>query len=165
MKEYNWLQFTRRVPLNADRNTIFRAWATTQGLESWFLKKAVFKGHGKIRVQDELICPGDEYEWNWHGYPDTAKECHRILEVNSPKGLQFRFSGNSIVNVQIKEEEGGWLCELAQSMEHTIEQQRTQFYIECALGWTFYLANLKSVLEGGLDLRNRNVGLVQVINA
>lgn len=30
---------------------------------------------------------------------------------------------------------------------------------------TFYLANLKSVLEGGLDLRNKNVNIPNVISA
>jgi hypothetical protein len=32
-------------------------------------------------------------------------------------------------------------------------------------GWTFYLANLKSVLEGGLDLRNKNARLQRLVNA
>jgi hypothetical protein len=31
--------------------------------------------------------------------------------------------------------------------------------VQCQLGWTFYLANLKSVIEGGVDLRNKNVDL------
>ena len=47
--------------------------------------------------------------------------------------------------------------------EHETEQQH--FYIECGKGWTFYMTNLKSILEGGLDLRNKNINLKQVINA
>jgi hypothetical protein len=32
-------------------------------------------------------------------------------------------------------------------------------YVQCQLGWTFYLANLKAVMEGGKDLRNKRVEL------
>ena len=35
----------------------------------------------------------------------------------------------------------------------------------CLEGWTFYLTNLKSVIEGGLDLRNKNLDIKGVINA
>jgi hypothetical protein len=48
-------------------------------------------------------------------------------------------------------------------MENPGEQQ--YFFIECGLGWTFYLANLKSILEGGLDLRNKNPEIQKMINA
>jgi hypothetical protein len=32
-------------------------------------------------------------------------------------------------------------------------------------GWIFYMINLKSVLEGGLDMRNRKVELKNVLTA
>jgi hypothetical protein len=32
-------------------------------------------------------------------------------------------------------------------------------------GWVFYLANLKSFPEGGIDLRNKNEKLKSVINS
>ena len=38
-------------------------------------------------------------------------------------------------------------------------------YVDCSYGWTFFLANLKSVLEGGIDLRNRNVDIKNVVNS
>lgn len=31
-------------------------------------------------------------------------------------------------------------------------------------GWTFYLTNLKSILEGGFNLRNKNNKLGDVVN-
>ena len=45
-----------------------------------------------------------------------------------------------------------------------VSEQR-YFYIECGKGWTFYLANLKAVLQGGVDLRNKNVLIQKVVNA
>jgi hypothetical protein len=38
-------------------------------------------------------------------------------------------------------------------------------FLDDLTGWIFYLINLKSVLEGGLDLRNRKVELRNVITA
>jgi hypothetical protein len=35
----------------------------------------------------------------------------------------------------------------------------------CLGGWTFYLANLKSYLEGGVDLRNKNLALNNMVNS
>jgi len=37
--------------------------------------------------------------------------------------------------------------------------------VGCVEGWTFYLANLKSYLQGGIDLRNKNVNIQGVINS
>jgi len=30
-------------------------------------------------------------------------------------------------------------------------------FVQCQVGWTFYMANLKSVIEGGIDLRNKKL--------
>ena len=38
-------------------------------------------------------------------------------------------------------------------------------YVDCSYGWAFYLGNLKSVLEGGIDLRNKNVDIKNVVNS
>lgn len=48
-------------------------------------------------------------------------------------------------------------------MENREEQQ--YFFIECRKGWTFYMTNLKSILENGPDLRNKNIHIREVINA
>jgi len=51
-------------------------------------------------------------------------------------------------------DEGGSTVELEQRMEPTADRSLLeQAYIGCREGWAFYLANLKSVAEGGRDLR------------
>jgi hypothetical protein len=45
------------------------------------------------------------------------------------------------------------------------ESGQRYFFIECGKGWTFYMTNLKSILEGGIDLRNKNERKQNVINA
>src|SRR5579871_1552220 len=42
MSEYNWDQFTKRITIKASAQDVYKAWATQSGLESWFLRKAVF---------------------------------------------------------------------------------------------------------------------------
>ena len=39
------------------------------------------------------------------------------------------------------------------------------WHLGCKTGWTFYLATMKSLYEGGIDLRNRNERLQQVNNS
>ncbi len=45
------------------------------------------------------------------------------------------------------------------------ENPETFLYIQCQTGWTFYMTNLKSVYEHGIDLRNKNQDLKNVITA
>ncbi|HEV7781680.1 MAG TPA: hypothetical protein VGO58_10475 [Chitinophagaceae bacterium] len=75
------------------------------------------------------------------------------------------FSGGCIVTVSVRQEEGETICELVQQMPMEDEQEQQHFFIECGKGWGFYMANLKSVLEGGLYLRNKNLALKEMINA
>src|SRR5580704_827653 len=157
MSEYNWNQFCKRIPIRASAQDIYSAWTTSAGLESWFLRKAVFTDLNKRqRSADEPVRPGDSYEWTWFGYPDSVHEQHTILDTNGNDHLEFRFSGGCIVSVRIKKENQEIICELVQDMSPADESKRQSYYIECATGWTFYLTNLKSILEGGIDLRNTN---------
>jgi hypothetical protein len=108
---------------------------------------------------------GDSYKWRWFGYSDVVTEEEKILAANGWDQLQFGFSGGCIVTVSIKQEEGETICELQQDMPMEDESEQQHFYIECGKGWTFYMSNLKSILEGGIDLRNKNADLEKVINA
>jgi Uncharacterized conserved protein len=163
---YNWKEFTRRVPVKAPAKAIYEAWTTQQGLESWFLRLAQFtKADGSQRPKNSPVEAGDHYQWLWHGYDDSVVEKKEILSVNGWDKLSFRFSGDCEVTVTIKQEVGENICELVQRMPMEDEVEQQYFFIECGKGWTFYLANLKSILEGGPDLRNRNVNLQQMINA
>lgn len=163
---YNWRNFTKRIPVNASIETVYRAWTSQQALEQWFLRLAEFtKPDGKKRSADEQVEAGDSYKWLWFGYDDQAVELRQVIEANGRDKLQFIFSGGCIVTVLIKEEQGETICELSQHMPMEDEKRQCSFFIECGLGWTFYLANLKSVLEGGLDLRNKNIQLKEVISS
>jgi Activator of Hsp90 ATPase homolog 1-like protein len=163
---YSWNQFTRRISVKAAAKSIYDAWATQQGLESWFLRQALFiKQDGNVRTRQTAAEKGDRYQWLWYGYDDTVKEEREILEANGWDRIQFQFSGGCIVTVSIRQEAGETICELVQDMPMDDLKEQQYFFIECGKGWDFYLTNLKSVLEGGLDLRNKNPGLKDMVNA
>jgi uncharacterized protein YndB with AHSA1/START domain len=163
---YNWKQFTKRISIKASAKSVYNAWTTQLGLESWFLRLAQFtKMDGTSRPKNSSIEAGDKYKWLWFGYDDNVEEKKEILAANGWDKLKFIFSGDCVVTISIIQEEGETICVLIQDMPMEDEKEQQHFFIECGKGWTFYMANLKSVLEGGLDLRNKNQNLKNVINA
>lgn len=155
-----------RINIESTTQKIYDAWTTQAGLESWFLRQAEFtRPDGIVRQRNEYFQKGDTYEWRWHGYPDDVYERREVLVANGRDYLSFRFSGDCIVSIRVFEETGETICELTQENIQPDEQSRIHYYHGCSLGWTFYLANLKSLLEGGIDLRNKNMNLPNVVNA
>ena len=118
-----------------------------------------------MRSKNSHVEASDKYRWFWFGYDDSAKEEREILLANGWDKLQFSFSGGCIVTVTIKQEDNEIICELVQQMTMEDVSEQQYFFIECDKGWTFYMTNLKSILEKGIDLRNKNISIQQVINA
>jgi len=164
MGEYDWSRFVDRVSIDADAQVIYDSWATRRGLERWFLSKAEFYSGEGSRNPCDRVQKGDTYSWNWHGYADY-EGTGEILQTNEKDFLEFTFTGGCRVSVSVKRESGETICELTQTMPQEADEDKQYYYIECGKGWTFYLANLKSILEGGVDLRNKNNELQEMINA
>ena len=158
MAENNWTKFTITADFNVDARTIYNAWATPAGLESWFLRKAEFYTiTGRLRSPEEYILKEDTYEWYWHGFDDQAIQKGVVLEVNSIDFLKFTFTDDTIVSISIRTSNGLTLLELTQ--ENILEEPdpSRNLFVQCQTGWLFYLANLKSIVEGGIDLRNKRL--------
>ena len=166
MASYDWARFCKRVGIKAEINEIYNAWSRPVGLQQWFLRSAEFTDyHNFLRKSEERIQKGDNYKWMWYGYNDDIVERGTILEANGKNMLKFTFSAHSIVTVMIKTEQNESVVELWQENIPTDEFSKAEYHIGCIQGWTFYLTNLKSFLEGGIDLRNKNVGLQNLVNA
>ena len=162
----DWTKFTKKIPVTSDIPTTYNAWNTQEELEKWFLRRAQFITPGKgFRGRNEPIQKGDKYEWYWHGYPDTVFEKNQILEANGKDFLQFGFSGDCIVSVTLSTYEGETIVELTQENIPEDNNPASNLLVGCGEGWTFYLANLKSYLQGGIDLRNKNVKIQGVISS
>jgi hypothetical protein len=161
-----WTKFTKRIPIKAEVSQVYKAWSSQNELEKWCLRKAEFtKPDGSLRNRDEEIQKGDSYGWWWHGYPDSVFEKKQILEANGRDFLQFGFTLDCIVSVKLDTIKGETIVELTQDNIPPDDNPATNLHIGCGEGWTFYLANVKSYLEGGIDLRNKNEKIQGVINS
>jgi len=161
MGNLDWSKFTRKINISADQKVIFDSWTKQCNIEKWFLKDAIFFTNGKQKDKAEYIAVGDTYQWTWHASDHLAEG--EVLEVVASKNLKFTFLG-CVVEVEIIEEGGEQVLKLEQSEIALDEESRMNYYVECTRGWTFYMANLKSILEGGIDLRNKSDLLAGVIN-
>lgn len=166
MADHDWSRFFLRIPIKADKDNIFQSFTTQEGLESWFLRKAAFTSQeGKSKKPTERIAPGDRYEWLWHGWPDETVEKGEVIEMNGKDRFCFTFGKAGRVTIALKNERGQNMVELLQDQIPTTEEGQVYYHLGCTKGWMFYLTNLKSILEGGIDLRNRDVELKNVITS
>ncbi|OJW84016.1 MAG: hypothetical protein BGO69_09840 [Bacteroidetes bacterium 46-16] len=163
---HDWSRFTQKININAPVQVIYAAWTTREKLEQWFLRKAEFHTtDGKLRDANSHIHAGDTYEWLWHGHPDTTFEKGSVLETNGIDKIKFSFTAGALVTVQIGEVNGENIVMLTQEQIPEDEHGMVYYNLGCQTGWCFYLANLKSILEGGIDLRNKNMQLAGMINS
>jgi uncharacterized protein YndB with AHSA1/START domain len=158
MTDNKWTSFKVAGDYNTDIRSLYEAWATPGGFEKWFLRKANFYTIPmRTREPDEFIMKEDTYEWYWHGYDDETVETGQILEANGTDFLKFTFAGGSIVSVGITSRNGVSIVELTQENIPLEDDPSKNLFVQCQVGWTFYMANLKSVIEGGVDLRNKRM--------
>ena len=166
MSEYDWSRFVTRVPINASMQELYDAWATRKGIEHWFLRMSEYKTpDGMLRKDDETVREGDTYVWRWHGWADDVEERGKILTCNGTDHFQFSFGEAGNCDVRIKEEAGQMILELEQTDIPTDEHGKQYWHVGCKTGWTFHLTNMKSIFEGGKDLRNKDESVKNVINA
>ena len=160
----DWSTFTRRITVNSSKKAIYDAWAIPSQIERWFLRAAEYtEFDGATRDRDREVEDGDLYLWHWHGFSDEVSEGGLVTEANGLDRFAFTFTQNCLVTIEIKEESGETVVELTQSQ--IPDDDNRSVYVECSYGWAFYLANLKSILEGGIDLRNKNGAITNVVNS
>lgn len=166
MSNYNWSTFTTKIAVNASVERLYWCWATREGIEYWFLRMSEYKKRdGSLRKNDEPVQKGDTYKWRWYGWSDETTEEGKITDANGKDFLKFSFGKAGDCSISIKQEQGYTIVELIQENIPDTDEGRHMWHLGCKTGWTFYLANLKSMLEGGIDLRNKDENLKDVINA
>ena len=143
----DWSQFTSRAFVRARAAAVFDAWATDAGLRQWLLGSAEFAGGPETTPRaDGAARSGDALRWTWQ-HSGWAVD-GQVLEASWPERLRLALGEIGCVDVSLTPEGDGTLVELRHRDVPTRE-----LFVEWSCVWTFYLANLKSVLEGGLDLR------------
>lgn len=140
-KKFDWSQFTQRVAVAAPVEKVFQMWTEPAQLRSWFLADA------KIDLKK-----GGDFEWKWLA---GLKEKGKVLSIKKPSKISFTFAG-SVCDVTFKKDKRGSLITLHQHKIPVTEKGKYNVYLNCSCGWTFYLTNLKTYLEYGIDLRETN---------
>ncbi len=167
MSSFDWSSFTVRINIKSSSiEQLYRAWATRAGIEYWFLRMSEYsKADGELRSADEPVHTGDTYRWRWFGYSDEVTETGEILDCNGNDFFKFRFGNAGNCSVRIYPEQDELIVELLQDNIPTDDKSKEIWHIGCKTGWTFYLANMKSLFEAGIDLRNKNENIQNVVSA
>lgn len=163
MENFDWTTFTRKIAIKANLSDIYNAWTKATEIEKWFLSKAVFIDTDGNRInKEEQIEKGFTYEWNWYLYDST--EYGKITEANGDNFIQFTFAGECLVDIKLSTQDNYVIVELSQKNIPTDDHSKQGIRLGCDSGWSFFLVNLKSVYEGGLDLRNKDSKLLGMLN-
>jgi uncharacterized protein YndB with AHSA1/START domain len=158
MIDNKWTSFKVTGDYDTDIRTLYEAWATPGGLEAWFLRKANFYTvPHRTREPKEFIMKEDTYEWYWYGWGDESLEKGQVLEANGTDLIKFTFAKDCIVTVEISSRNGISLVELTQENIPLENDPAKNLFVQCQTGWLFYMTNLKSLIEGGVDLRNKKL--------
>jgi uncharacterized protein YndB with AHSA1/START domain len=166
MSAYSWDRFVVRIDINAPVEQLYKGWATSSGIVHWFLRWCEYRNaDGSVKGENEFVQKGDMYKWRWHGYPDEVTEEGTILEANGKDFFKFSFGQAGDCSVTIKQEQGVTIVELVQENIPTDEKGMHYYHVGCKTGWTFHLADMKSIYEGGKDLRNKNEALKEMLNS
>ena len=155
LKNFDWSQFTISFYYPVDVEKLYKQWATSAGLESFYIEKAIFKkNESAIRKRNELINAGDSYKWKWrHDFEVSG----RVLEAKRNERLAFTF-GSMHFSLDFKTTAEGSLIYLQQ--KNITEENKVMGHLNCRSCWIFFLTNLKSILITGVDLRDKNPDIV-----
>lgn len=163
MKNFDWTSFTRKIVVRSTMQKMYEAWAKPSEIEKWFLKNAdYFENDIKITDKSRCIEKGFTYGWSWFLYEPV--EGGKITEANGKDHIQFTFAGDCLVNIDLSMIGDHVLVELTQKNIPTDDESKQGIRLGCDTGWSFYLVNLKSIYEGGIDLRNKNAEFKAVLN-
>jgi uncharacterized protein YndB with AHSA1/START domain len=157
--DYDWTRFEGRIFLNATPDEVYRAWAVPENIVKWFIASAEYRtAETTIRPSTEPVTAGDSYHWEWH---QDLSARGTILEAVENERLVFTFGDKEpgsdekiVVTVEVlPEEEGVTLLRLIQENMSDTPQAHVSWHMQCNLGWSFFMTNLKGLLEYGVDLR------------
>lgn len=162
MKNFDWSRYTKRIAIKAPLHIIYAAWTNAEELERWFLEDVKFFDENRVTGKRTPAEKGFAYTWKWHLYEDTMGG--KILDANGKDFVQFTFEGESIVEVKLTPNRDYTVVELTHKNIPLDDDSKQHVRLGCASGWTFYLINLKSIYEGGLDLRNKDKDIPIMIN-
>jgi uncharacterized protein YndB with AHSA1/START domain len=119
---------------NAPPGKVFRALTESESLENWWATKAKIDPR---KGGEFSLCFKNGFLLKGH-----------ILNFAKDRSVSYSWIDNSVPSFRLKPVKDGTLLKLTQKGIEENGSART------AAGWTYYLTNLKSVLDHGTDLRS-----------
>ncbi|MEQ8477888.1 SRPBCC domain-containing protein [Fulvivirga sp.] len=163
MENFDWTSFTKRIAIKSTLSEMYDAWTKGSELEKWFLKKVKFlEADNSLYDQDKNVKENAQYSWYWYLYNEPMKG--KITKANGKDYIQFTFEGECLVDVNLEEVNDYIVITLKHHNIPLDDHSKKYVRLGCTNGWTFYLANLKSIYEGGVDLRNKDEKLPPMVN-
>jgi len=152
MDPEKWRRLVQRIDVRAPLPAVYAAWATAEGLMGWFPMEAVITdAGGNERGPGAVAEAGDRFRFSW---PTGHTEEGEFLEADGARRLRFTFGDAIQVSAGLEEAEGGDVMVTLEQTQDRSDEENLRILLGFKEGWAFYLTNLKSVLEGGLDLRS-----------
>ncbi len=150
-ENFNWDNFKRSIIVKSDIETCYQMIATSEGIVKWFIGEAIYNANsGNPRSIDEFIQKGDTYYWKW--YHKELEITGKVLETNGKDLIKFTFGDAGTVSFKLINYKERVLVELKQEVYPGKTYDKFA-HINCYVCWSFFLINLKSVVENGIDLR------------
>ena len=144
-KSYDWTQFTLKIEIAVPPQKVFAAWTQKRLVTRWFSVEASIEPKKGGRLFFAWL-GGDKME-------------AKVLGIRKPSLFHFPFGRKGEqVAVKIAKIRGGSLVTLHQFGMKTGARDKVNMHMGCKEGWTFFLTNLKSFLEHGIDLRSHDPG-------
>jgi len=141
---------------------VYAAFATAEGLAGWMSMEAVLiDREGKELDPGAVAGRGDRFRLLWH---TEHTEEGKYLEANGTDAIHYTFGEGVAVRISLEGMEDGSVMVTVEQTQDRSDEENLQMMLGFSVGWSFYLANLKSVLEGGLDLRNYTHDIEHRIN-
>lgn len=148
---YDWTEFELSMYYQRSRSEVFRSWATSRGLESFFIARAEHTSpDGEVRDPDEIVQAGDDYRWSYlHDFQHSGS----YMAVEPDERLTFTF-GPMTVDIGFRDVQAGTEVHLHQTNCAPIDPDRVWQHLNCRGCWIYFMTNLRAVLHSGIDLRD-----------
>ena len=157
-KQVNWTEFRRKIFIDGSVEKLYRCWATSGEMATWFLRKCENTSKDGVKRESGDLCEkGDTYVWAWHNW--DIEEGGTVLEANGKDSITYSFAGEGRVTVNLswRDDRQMTLLELTQTNIPLDEQSKMNIHVGCSNGWTFWMANLKAYVEHGVLLNDKNL--------
>lgn len=161
-ENFNKKKFSHGILLKASKDKVFEYVSTGSGLSKWFIGSAdYFYNDKSIRFGKDTAQKGDSFLWKWLNKDLELKG----IVTDSDDKCEFGFTFGSSFFVNIKLSESGDRTKLVLTQSYQDSATDNEFgFINCCVCWVFFLTNLKSVIEHGIDLRETEADIEMLVN-